>query len=172
MPARDPARDRLAAEQAALVRALVAGAPAPDGFDAGRVQATAAALRAKRAGEVAKAWPALATSFGPSGWRQAFGAWAEGRPPPGAGGALADGLEFATWLGDRVTGEARVELLAARARLRRGPGGRGWVPRRGPFAGLAVAGRPRRVVAVLRGPGGRERWLSVPLPGATRPSGH
>jgi hypothetical protein len=71
-----------------------------------------------------------------------------------------------------VTGGARVELLAARARLRRGPGGRGWVPRRGLFAGLAVAGRPRRVVAVLRGPGGRERWLSVPLPGATRPSGH
>jgi hypothetical protein len=163
-------RERLAAEQAALVRALVAGAPPPGGFDADRVGATATALLAKRAGEVAKAWPALAASYGP-GWREAFAAWAAGRPPPpaAAGGALADGLAFATAPGRRVTGEARVELLAARARLRRAPDGRGWVPRgRRPWAGLTLTGAGsrgrRRLVAVLRRPGGREHWAGLRLP--------
>jgi hypothetical protein len=159
----EAARARLAAEQAALVRSLVAGAPPPERFDGDRVTATAAALRRKRAGEVARAWPALAASLGP-GWPGAFLTWATARPKPATGGALADGLAFATGLGDRVTGEARVELLAARARLRAGAGGYAW--RRGPFAAAARA--PGRVVVVLRRPGGREHWLSLPLPGAVR----
>jgi hypothetical protein len=70
----DPARvarlaglaERLAAEQAALVRALVGGGPAPGGFDPERVRATAAALARKRAGEVARAWPGLAAELGPA----------------------------------------------------------------------------------------------------------
>ena len=56
-------RERLADEQAALVRALVGGGPVPGGFDAGRVAATSAALVRKRAREVARAWPVLAAEL-------------------------------------------------------------------------------------------------------------
>jgi hypothetical protein len=49
------AQERLAAEHAALVRALVGGGPVPGGFDPGRVAATAEALARKRAREVARA---------------------------------------------------------------------------------------------------------------------
>jgi hypothetical protein len=77
--------------QAAVVAALVAGAPAPPGFDPDRVRAAAAALLRKRAGEAAAVWPLLAASAG-QGWPAAFGAWAAGRPPAGA---LRDGWDFA-----------------------------------------------------------------------------
>jgi hypothetical protein len=79
----------LGERQAAVVAALVAGAPAP--FDPDRVRATAAALLRKRAGEVAAAWPMLAASLGRD-WQRAFAAWAAGRPPAGA---LRDGWDFA-----------------------------------------------------------------------------
>jgi hypothetical protein len=59
-----PDRERLDAEQAALVRALVDGGPVPAGFDPDRVAATATALARKRAGEVARAWPVLAAELG------------------------------------------------------------------------------------------------------------
>jgi hypothetical protein len=84
-------REDLAARQAALVAALVAGAPTPPGFDPSRVRAAADALLHKRAGEVAAAWPLLRTSLG-SGWTDAFAAWAAVRPP---GGALRDGWDLA-----------------------------------------------------------------------------
>jgi hypothetical protein len=45
---RREARTRLAAEQEALVRALVHGAPVPTGFDAARLGVAAAQVRAKR----------------------------------------------------------------------------------------------------------------------------
>ena len=48
----------LAARQAALVAALVAGAPDPPGFDPARLAAARRALLRKRAGEAAKHWPA------------------------------------------------------------------------------------------------------------------
>jgi hypothetical protein len=81
----------LAERQAAVVAALVAGAPAPPGFDTHRVRATAAALLRKRTGEVAAAWPFLAAALG-ADWSASFGAWAAGRPPAGA---LRDGWDFA-----------------------------------------------------------------------------
>jgi len=74
----------LAEEQENLVRALVAGAPLPEGFDAGRVGAAARALLRKRTGEVLRAWPALDA--------EAFGAWAASRPPKGS---WLDGWDFA-----------------------------------------------------------------------------
>jgi len=89
---RNPAADGdLAARQAALVAALVAGGPLPPGFDARRVDAAAAALLRKRAGEVADAWPLLATALGPE-WKPRFAAWARGRP---RAGSFADGFAFA-----------------------------------------------------------------------------
>jgi hypothetical protein len=78
-------RERLAAEQAALVRALVGGGPVPGGFDPERVRATSAALARKRAREVARAWPVLAAELGDD-FTGRFLAFAAGRPrrPEGA----------------------------------------------------------------------------------------
>jgi hypothetical protein len=146
-------RARLAAEQAALVRALVGGGPVPGGFDPDRVRATATALAGKRARAVARAWPGLAAELGPDFTRW-FLADAAGRPPPARGGALADGLAFADALARerRLPGNARVERLLARARLSTRP----------VRLGAAVAGPPRRLVVTVRAPGLGERWLSVP----------
>jgi hypothetical protein len=89
----------LAGRQAALVAALVAGGPLPPGFDAGRVEAAAAALLRKRAGEVAEAWPLLAAALGPR-WKPEFVGWARGRV---RAGSFADGFAFAVALRDAGT---------------------------------------------------------------------
>jgi hypothetical protein len=150
-----PARERLAAEQAALVRALVGGGPVPGGFDPDRVRATSAALARKRAREVARAWPGLAAELGEA-FTGRFLAFAAGRPPPARGGALADGLAFARAQAGqgRLPGNARVEALLAAAHLSRSP------------ARLAatLAGPPRRLVVTVRLPGLGDRCLSLPLP--------
>ena len=147
-------RDRLAAGQAALVRALAGGGPVPGGFDRGRVRAASTALARKRAREVARAWPTLAAELGED-FTGEFLAYAAGRPPPARGGALADGLAFADALAGRgrLPGNARVERLLARARLSPGP------------ARLAatLAGPPRRLVVTVRLPGLGDRCLSLPL---------
>jgi len=54
----------LAARQAELVAALVAGGPVSSGFDPGRLAVTRRAMLRKRAGEAAAAWPLLAASLG------------------------------------------------------------------------------------------------------------
>ncbi|MET0832681.1 MAG: hypothetical protein ABWZ62_01795, partial [Actinomycetota bacterium] len=74
-------RERLAGQQADLVRALVGGGPVPGGFDPERVRATSAALARKRAREVARAWPVLAAELGEA-FTGRFLAYAAGRPPP------------------------------------------------------------------------------------------
>jgi hypothetical protein len=154
-----PRRERLAAEQAALVRALVGGGPVPSGFDPDRVRATSAALARKRAREVARAWPALAAELGRD-FTAAFLAHAAGTPPPAGGGALADGLAFADSLArrGRLPGDARVERLLARARRSPGP----------VRLAATLAAPPRRLVVLVRLPGLGDRWFSLPLsrPGA------
>ena len=89
----------LAARQAALIAALVAGGELPAGFDPARVSAARHALLVKRAREVATAWPVLAVSLG-AGWPDRFIAWAATRPPLGP---QRDGQDFARTLAD--TGE-------------------------------------------------------------------
>jgi hypothetical protein len=157
------AAEQLGAQQAALVRALVAGAAVPAGFDPERVAATATALARKRAREVARQWPALAYQLGED-FGSRFGAYAAANPRP-AGGALADGLAFARTLAraGQLAGEARAERLIAQARLARGA-----------FAGAILVGGGgsfRRLVAVVRAPLLGERWVHVPLarPGRQRP---
>jgi len=81
----------LASRQAALVAALVAGAPVPQGFDERLVGVAEQALRRKRAGQVAAVWPHLAASLGDS-WTDHFSRWARGRPTKGA---LRDGWDMA-----------------------------------------------------------------------------
>ncbi|MFE9579366.1 hypothetical protein ACFYO1_23475 [Nocardia sp. NPDC006044] len=74
-----PETDALAERQAALVRALVAGSPVPDGFDADAVAAAARALLHKRAGEVARRFPLLVHACG-NDFTARFVAWAADRP--------------------------------------------------------------------------------------------
>jgi hypothetical protein len=127
-------RDRLAAEQKALVRALVAGGGLPAGFDSVRVGAAARALLRKRAGEVARAWPALAAAYG-ARWPSVFSGWAAGDP---SRGAWLDGWDFARAHRTELSRAAAVELAGCEAR---------WAYRRG--------GGPRRRRAAVRGmPGG------------------
>lgn len=92
----------LASRQAALLAALVAGGPLPAGFDAAAVGVAALALRRKRAGEVARAWPAVAAALGPE-WGERFTHWAVGRTPRGS---LLDGWAFTTDLLAAVEGTA------------------------------------------------------------------
>ncbi|MFE0640800.1 DUF692 family multinuclear iron-containing protein [Streptomyces sp. NPDC058877] len=89
------ARQRLAVAQAALLSALVAGTPVPEGFDTRRVGVQIRALAAKRAGVVAKVAPELPEILGP-GFRPAFLAYARSRPMDG--GYRRDALDFAAHL--------------------------------------------------------------------------
>jgi hypothetical protein len=108
-----PVDRTLAQRQAELVAALVAGGPAPYGFDQARVVATADALLFKRAGEVGARWPALCAQFGPE-WTVEFARWARNRPPHGS---LRDGWDFARHLAaSSVLGDvAATELATAEA---------------------------------------------------------
>jgi hypothetical protein len=147
--------EELARTQAALVAALVAGAPTPPGFDEQLVRATASTLRVKRAGEVAHAWPALAASFGPR-WTSTFAGWAEGRAPAGS---LRDGWDFARELAGRgaLGGAAHVELAEREARWRY-DGTAAPVARRAP----AVRRAPAALVLQI---GGRVRTWRRRAPG-------
>jgi hypothetical protein len=102
----------LAERQLALVNALVIGAPVSSGFDAGLVMAARNALLSKRAGEVARMWPMLAASFGPS-WPTAFTSWAASRPTQGS---LRDGWDFARSV--PLTDAAAAELAQREAHFR------------------------------------------------------
>jgi hypothetical protein len=148
----------LAARQRELVAALVAGGEPPAGVDPGRFAAAERALRAKRAGEVAAAWPLLAAALntaapntGPDStapdtarpgatFATRFAGWARARP---SNGALRDGWDFARELA--AAGElpelGRDELAARDVRTR-------YDGRRRP--------RPRRLPAARRVTGG---WL-------------
>lgn len=103
----------LATRQRALVAALVAGAPVPAGFDGRLVGITREALLRKRAGEVARHWPALMAGLGER-WPSAFTRWAEGKPPQGG---LRDGWDLARTLraGGQLSDPAAEELAAREA---------------------------------------------------------
>ncbi|MDV7220798.1 DUF692 domain-containing protein [Streptomyces prunicolor] len=108
--ATDTARQRLALAQTALLSALVAGTPVPDGFDRVRLGVQARALGAKRADVVAKVAPELAEILGDS-YRPAFLAYAHSHPM--TGGYRRDALDFAGQLllsGGPENAEVRREL--------------------------------------------------------------
>ncbi|MFF8277194.1 DUF692 family multinuclear iron-containing protein [Streptomyces lateritius] len=106
----DRARARVALGQAALLSALVAGTPAPEGFDTRRLGVQSRALAAKRAEVVAKVAPELPEILG-DGYRPAFLAYAKSRPM--SGGYRRDALDFVEHL--LVAG--RPEDPGARRRL-------------------------------------------------------
>ncbi|MEU0098002.1 DUF692 family multinuclear iron-containing protein [Streptomyces sp. NPDC006267] len=91
-PVPDGTRDRTAVAQAALLSALVAGTPAPEGFDHRRLRVQSRALAAKRADVVAKVAPELPEILG-EGYRPAFLAYTGSRPM--SGGYRRDALDFA-----------------------------------------------------------------------------
>ena len=72
-------RERVGLAQAALLSALVAGTPVPEGFDRVRMGVQARALAAKRADVVAKVAPELPVILG-VGYRPAFLEYAQGHP--------------------------------------------------------------------------------------------
>lgn len=111
LPERPDARQRLGLAQAALLSALVAGTPAPEGFDRVRLGVQARALAAKRADVVAKVAPELPTILGDA-FRPAFLAYAQGRPM--TGGYRRDALDFA----EHLLLAGRPERAGARQELR------------------------------------------------------
>ncbi|AZM59374.1 MULTISPECIES: DUF692 domain-containing protein [unclassified Streptomyces] len=86
------ARQRLALAQTAVLSALVAGTPVPEGFDRVRMGVQARALTAKRADVVAKVAPELPAILGKE-YRPAFLAYAQTRPM--TGGHRRDAMDFA-----------------------------------------------------------------------------
>ncbi|KXK61269.1 hypothetical protein AWW66_14520 [Micromonospora rosaria] len=140
----------LAARQAALVAALVAGAPPPPGFAPGPLAAARTALLRKRAGDVARHWPLLAAALGPS-WPGVFAAWAADRP---TNGSLRDGWDLARHLHDRGELPALgADELATREATTRYDGRNPPRRRRAPAlgrAGGAVAGQLAGRVRLLR----------------------
>ncbi|MEU4484702.1 DUF692 domain-containing protein [Streptomyces purpurascens] len=104
------ARERLGLAQAALLSALVAGTPVPEGFDRVRVGVQARALAAKRADVVAKVAPELPVILGED-YRTTFLGYAQTHPM--TDGYRRDALTFAEHLlsaGRPGDAQARREL--------------------------------------------------------------
>lgn len=114
------ARTGLALHQTALLSALVAGTPVPEGFDRARIRVQSRALAAKRAEVVARVAPELPRILG-DGYRPAFVAYAARRPMP-AGGYRRDAFTFAgQLLCEDALGRSERRRLNAWWRARSGP---------------------------------------------------
>ena len=132
------ARTRLAAEQTALLRALVGGDEPPAGFDNERVRLTARSLINKRLREVARAWPALSHCLGDQ-FNSRFTLFAGTHPPPAEGGPLADGRAFArTLAASEMDAESGMELLRVDLYQRWLPARLRWLPRVGRIVGVRL----------------------------------
>lgn len=91
------ARDRLAVQQAELARALLAGGPAPPGFDEQRLRAEAAALHNKRRRVAELLRPDLTDALDDR-FAELFDRWAAGNPRRTGVPFRADLAAFADWL--------------------------------------------------------------------------
>lgn len=120
-------RQRVALAQAALLSALVAGTPAPEGFDGARLRVQSRALGAKRADVVAKVAPELPWIVGDA-YRAEFLDYARTRPM--TGGYRQDALDFA----EHLLLAGRPEDAAGRGELTAW-----WLERSGP---KPLDGRP------------------------------
>lgn len=116
----DLTRQRLALTQTALLSALVAGTPVPEGFDRVRLGVQARALAGKRADVVAKVAPELPVILGAS-YRPAFLAYAHGHPM--TDGYRHDALAFA----EHALVAHQLDEPSARRQLREW-----WLERSGP----------------------------------------
>lgn len=91
------ARSRLAAEQAALLRALLAGGPAPAGFEEQALRVEADALLAKRRRVVAQLAPEVAGEL-EERYRPLFDEYARAHPRTVGSRAREDAAAFSAWL--------------------------------------------------------------------------
>ncbi|MEF9907294.1 DUF692 domain-containing protein [Streptomyces sp. P9-A2] len=111
----EPARQRVALAQAAVLSSLVAGTPVPEGFDRVRMAVQARALAAKRADVVAKVAPELPVMLGRR-YRAVFLAHAQKWPM--TGGYRQDALDFVEQLllasGQRERQDEQVPLRELR----------------------------------------------------------
>ncbi|MER0243938.1 hypothetical protein AAHZ94_18385, partial [Streptomyces sp. HSW2009] len=87
----DPVRQQVALAQTALLSALVAGTPVPEGFDRARIRVQGRALLAKRCDVIARVAPELPQLLG-ADYRPAF--WAYARSRPLSAGYRRDALAF------------------------------------------------------------------------------
>ncbi len=112
-------RTPLAAQQAALVRALAGLEPCPDGFDLQRVASASDALAMKRSRAAAKIWPDLCHAIGDH-FNQLFADYAQEYPTPPAAGPGFDCYRFGQFLASHelLTDKARQIWLAMRLRYR------------------------------------------------------
>lgn len=136
----DAVRQRLGLAQAALLSALVAGTPVPEGFDRVRLGVQARALVGKRADVVGKVAPELPVILG-ARYRPAFLAYAQDRPM--TGGYRRDALDFVAHLLRTAPGD---EGPGVRRELREW-----WLERSGPVPrsarpGARLARATRRVL--------------------------
>lgn len=108
-------RDRLAEQQATLLKALLAGGEIPPGFDEDRVQAERIVLRNKRRWVTDFIRPDLRRELGPR-FAELFDAYAETRPRAEGVRAHQDADAFGQWLIDR--GELKAPKKARWSPLR------------------------------------------------------
>lgn len=92
-------RDRLAARQAELARALLAGGPVPAGFDGHRIRVEATALHAKRRG-ITERFLADVVERLDGRHGELFDTWAADHPRRTGTSFRADAAAFADWLID------------------------------------------------------------------------
>ncbi|MFI9011820.1 hypothetical protein ACIGNX_31740 [Actinosynnema sp. NPDC053489] len=100
-----PQRERLAAAQAELLRALLADGDVPEGFDADRVRVERRALLNKRRGIVAAIRPDVAAELGER-FRPLFEAYARAHPREVGTRFRDDAARFAGWAVERGELEA------------------------------------------------------------------
>ncbi|MET0133178.1 MAG: hypothetical protein ABW215_06250 [Kibdelosporangium sp.] len=95
-----PQRDRLADAQAELLRALLAGGPAPAGFDVDRLRVEADALLAKRRRLVAMLEPEACDEIDDFG--SLFDEYARSHPRVAGTRAREDAQAFVQWADERT----------------------------------------------------------------------
>lgn len=96
----DAQRERLAAAQAELLRAVLADGATPAGFDERRLRVEARSLLAKRRGIVAMLDPAVADALGER-FRPLFDSYAPVHPRRSGSRAREDAAAFAEWARER-----------------------------------------------------------------------
>lgn len=95
------ARRDLAARQAELLTALLAGGPVPPGFDPDRIRVETRALHAKRRAVAMRLRPDLVDELAER-FTPLFDEWATNRPRRTGTSFHADMDSFAAWLGTRA----------------------------------------------------------------------
>lgn len=111
----DDARQKLAEAQGRLVSALTDRTPAPEGFDAARVDLAARTLVNKRIQGIARAWPRLTAAMHGT-FKAQLEEYFKSHPSPPPSGAAEDGRGFIGFLRSRgrLPDEGAIELIHRR----------------------------------------------------------